>query len=164
MNRRDRGEFVVELPLVLLVLFLILFFPLLNLGTATLRAYFIRTACLEAVRSSARCQSFVADIPANVTTGDPKSLSATTTLTDRLNLFASQGFLGHSTLNVPPAGGAVFLVVRVGYDGSNTEYKQPLKPQDIDTSKYTYFYELRTTGQAGPFFRIPGPCLATSRD
>lgn len=163
-HRHNGGQVCVDLPIVLTLLFLLLFVPALNLTSASVRAYFIRTACLEAVHRAASAETFLADVPAS--SMDVGSLSANHAAIDSLNQFISTGYVGSSQItiapyaNIPSYPTPILRVVREGIDGSETIYTGAVPAGDIDDSKYTYYFELQAEATAQPLLPYRGPWFA----
>ena len=81
-NSRNRhGHFSSELPPVLLVLFFLFVFPLMNLGTASLRYGLLATACRDGAHSAATSYTFQ--------TGSPGKPSAVTSAPSAITKFIS---------------------------------------------------------------------------
>lgn len=88
--RSQRGNFLAEYPVVLLVLFIVLMVPMLNIATIGIRAYFVRSAVLEAVHSAGNCPSFLTN-----TDAPPNGESAVNRV-DRILAAFKNGFRGIS--------------------------------------------------------------------
>lgn len=71
-SRIRRGNFIAEMPPVLLILFFLFVFPLINLGTVALRYALLITACRDGAHVAATSYTFQASSP-----GKPSALEAT---------------------------------------------------------------------------------------
>lgn len=65
---RKRGAITVEYVLTVFVVFLFLFFPLINLGTICVRAFFLWFACNQAVMAGCKAKTLASDITIGGTT------------------------------------------------------------------------------------------------
>lgn len=69
---RSRGNFIAEMPPVLLILFFLFVFPLINLGTVALRYALLITACRDGAHAAATAYTFEVG-----SSGKPSALQAT---------------------------------------------------------------------------------------
>jgi hypothetical protein len=147
-RKRDSGEFIAELPVVLTVLLLLLMVPMINLASSVYRAYVIRTSCLEAVRQGARCDTYMNDIPPDATIGEKGARSCKNKIDDVLKVYEQgAGLAGR----VDRATGRL-VVIREDRQGQVQEFTAPLSVQDITPDTATYFYEYRADATANPIF------------
>lgn len=70
--RKRHGNFIAEMPPVLLILFFLFIFPLINLGTVALRYALLITACRDGAHAAATAYTFEAS-----SAGKPSALEAT---------------------------------------------------------------------------------------
>lgn len=152
-RRIATGSFITELPAALLILFFLFMVPLINLASATLKVYQLRTAALEALHRAARAQVFVQDIPPTPPLYPTPALSANTIYRNELNGFISKGWLAPNQLTVT-AQPVVCVAEPIG-GGSPITYTAALAPNQVDTTKYNYFYEVHTQGLAYPVLSAP---------
>jgi hypothetical protein len=163
--RRASGEFVIELPMVLGIIFFLLMFPLLNLVSSTARAYCLRQACMEAVHRACKMECYINDIPANPNTGEPLALSANHMAQNSLRQFLNAGYLGGSTVVIPQTLTAIQVAKSNGaatyYNQNPNQAGTPLTT--VNTFNNDYYLEIRTRVTALPlipmnveFANIPG--------
>ena len=151
-RRRHRGSATVELPGVLLILFFFLAFPMLNLATSALRAYFLRSAVLDAAHRAAKACTFITDVAA--TAEEPFCQSAVNRANDSLDRFA-QGFQGISIDTRQVA-----IVRQDAQTGTeDPPYTSKLNISDIDSEKYLYYVEVSITGKAQPLVSMAGTII-----
>lgn len=153
LRRSGSGSFITELPAALLILFFLFMVPMINLASSTLKVYQLRTAALEALHRAARAGSFVNDIPPSPPLYPTATLSANTIYKNALTGFIAQGWLAPTQLTVT-AQPVVCVAEPIG-GGSTVTYTQPLAQNQIDTTKYSYFYEVHTQGEAYPVLSAP---------
>ncbi len=148
-ERGQSGSFTAELPVVLLVLFLFLAFPLLNLATTSLRAYFLRSAVLQAAHNAAKACDFDDDLPAEE--GEPACPSAKTRVTDTLNAFQAS-FGSGVTIGTP----SVYVVQQPIAGGTPTNFLSGVPKAQLNEEANTYFIEVSVEGQANPLLPMSG--------
>lgn len=155
-SRRRRGEVLPEMPIVLWVIFMFLFFPLLNLATSTVRAYFIRQNVLEAAHRGSKAMTYIAPTPAS--SDDPSGQpSARDMVVQCMADFTASGF-GQGGCSY--SGPAELRIVRIQTaTGNETTYPvdTPLGAADIDPAGSTYYLEVTANAQANPFLPYSGP-------
>jgi hypothetical protein len=142
----EKGEFIAELPGVLLVLFILLMVPMIQLASVTYRAYLVRTAALEAVHRAGRAQSFIADLPG--LPGDPPNPSAQTIFAKYIRASIDNKVLANGQLQTPTP--ALCCLAQPIMGGAPTVFTAPLPPAMIEVSKYEYFFELRGSALVAP--------------
>ena len=145
---RQTGAATAEVPVVLLVLFLFLAFPMLNLATSVLRAYFLRSAVLEAAHKAAKACTFIKNVDASAE--EPFCESAVNRANDTLDRFAA-GFKGISIDSRQTA-----IIRQNAQSGDVTEFTNKLAASDIDSEKFLYYVEVRITGKADPLLSMNG--------
>ena len=147
-TRGGYGGSIAELPVVLFVLFIVLFFPMLNLTTATVRTWFLRSAVLDAAHNAAKACTYGTHLPA--TDDDAECFSAVELANNTLNKFV-QSFTGVKVLN------SSVYVVRQNIDaGGQTVYPPgPIPKADIKADENQYFIEVSMQGQAQPLITVP---------
>lgn len=154
--RHTRGETLPEMPIVLWVIFMFLFFPLLNLATSTVRAYFMRQNVLECAHRGAKANTYI--LPTPVSSDDPAgSPSAQQLVQQCMNDFTTSGFGqgGCQYIGTPD-----LRIVRINTaSGAETVYpiNTPLSSAEIDPSGSTYYLEVSANGRANPFLPYTGP-------
>jgi hypothetical protein len=135
-QRRRLGASIAELPFVLLVIFIFLFFPLLNLTTATVRTWFLRSAVLDAAHNAAKACTYGTHLPA----------TANNTLTRFIQTFAG----------VSMTSSQVYVVRQAIAGGAATTYPPgPIAKSEIQPDANVYFIEVAFKGQAQPFLTVP---------
>jgi hypothetical protein len=70
MINRNKGSATVELPLVLWFLFIVILFPMLNLGTICLRSYFLFQSCHNGALTAAKAKSFETSVGSDLSSKD----------------------------------------------------------------------------------------------
>src|SRR5262249_46565082 len=148
VKRSGRGSFTAELPVVLLVLFMFLAFPMLNLATSSVRAYFLRSAVLQAAHNAAKACDFDDDLPADA--NEPACDSAKTRANQTLNAFKSS-FSGVS-LGAPN----IYIVQQPINGGSATTFPDGVPKSELNDELNTYFIEITVDGQAFPLIPMTG--------
>jgi len=147
-QRRRLGASIAELPFVLLVIFIFLFFPLLNLTTATVRTWFLRSAVLDAAHNAAKACTYGTHLPA--TEDDSECFSAVELANNTLNKFI-QTFAGVSMTSAQ-----VYVVRQTIAGGVATTYPPgPIPKSDIQPDANVYFIEVAFKGEAQPFLTVP---------
>lgn len=140
---RQRGS-VAELPLVMLTLFLMIAFPMINLGTTALRFVLFLHCCKQAATVAASAYSFSvgsAAKPAAVVSGPAK--------------------VNNSVAHFPgiTVQSTTVNVVSVQMDnGVITKYPSKLSAP-ADTGKNLYFVELTSTALIEPMTTVKLPCF-----
>lgn len=157
-GRSCNGSDIVEMPLVLLVLFMFLAFPMINLATATVRAYLIRSIVTDAAHKGARACTFRTPVPQGANAEDEPGCDsainlAESELADFVNNPANQKFPGIS-IEVPK----YFVYYKNVNSGSwkRSADKQPLAPSEIDETNCRYYFEISATGHANPLINMSG--------
>jgi hypothetical protein len=158
--KRNRGSVTVELPFVLWFLFVLILFPMLNLGTICLRSYFLFQSCHNAALTAAKAKSF------ETTSGT--DLSAKDAATQVANGIASkwQGVRINSI--------STQIVQTKISDHTETVFSAKM-PTPPDVNANTYQIRVTVTGETDPlltfnlafFGAIPGltgPMVMTMND
>ncbi|HEY9869580.1 MAG TPA: hypothetical protein V6D08_10480 [Candidatus Obscuribacterales bacterium] len=146
VGRRLCGNVTAELPVVLLVLFIFLAFPMLNLATSSVRAYFLRSAVLQAAHNAAKACTFATNVPAQE--GEPPCSSALSIANKTLDDFAGS-FKGVAITNRE-----ISIVVQNIASGSESSSTSPLST--VDPEKNLYYLEVSVDGEAMPLIPMTG--------
>jgi hypothetical protein len=145
-ERRLCGNVTAELPVVLLVLFIFLAFPMLNLATSSVRAYFLRSAVLQAAHNAAKACTFATNVPAQE--GEPPCAAAVSIANKTLDDFAGS-FNGVSITDRE-----ISIVVQEISSGSESSSTSPLS--SVDPEKNLYYVEVSIDGEAMPLIPMTG--------
>lgn len=137
-GRCSSGSTLLELPVMLWVLFIVLFIPMLCLASITLRGAIMDSIAREAAHVAAKARTF----SAATTEGPSAEEAASTTVTDRLSAFP-----GISASSVDTQ-----IVLTEISTGTITRSDAPLAT--VDTSKFIYQIETTVRGEIDPL--VPG--------
>lgn len=164
-GRRADASSIAELPVAILILFLVLLLPLIDLATIAFRTSFIHSACHNAVHSAARARTFLQN-------GDKGELSAVNIAKRDALATKENGLAG---VNFTDRDITVVIVgnpTKVGKPPLRTD--SPLKA--VETKDYIYQIEVQVSGTVEPlitltptlFGNVPGltipfPITATYR-
>ncbi len=134
--RNKRGSMIAELPVVIWIIFILLFFPFLDLASVCLRTYFLYQYTQQAALEAARAPSFSRPISPD--------LSAVQAAQEIVNSLKTS-FTGIDVKNVD---------TRIGWidaqSGASQTSNTPLNPP-VDSSKSIYQIEVTTTADLEPF-------------
>lgn len=164
-GRKAHASSIAELPVAILILFLVLLLPLIDLATIAFRTSFIHSACHNAVHSAARARTFLQN-------GDKGELSAVNIAKRDAVATKENGLAG---VNFTDRDITVVIVgnpTKVGKPPLRTD--SPLKA--VETKDYIYQIEVQISGTVEPlitltptlFGNVPGltipfPITATYR-
>jgi hypothetical protein len=152
--RAQRGNFLAEYPIVLLVLFIVLFVPMLNICSIGIRAYFVRSAVLEAAHSAGNAPSFV------VNTDAPPSGESAVNRIDRIINSFKTGFTG---IAIPNPAKIELLVQPLDPPGASpaSNGDRVALPADPgpDQEKNQYFVQVTVNALVSPLLSYSGPFL-----
>jgi len=131
----------VEFPVALLILLVVLFFPLLDLGSLFMGANSVFTAARVAAVEAARAPTF----QNNVTSGTGQSATTTLSAVNRAQNVAS----GLSTGGVKISSSDVHVsILQVPFGGGASTTITP--PVTIDTTQNIYQIQVTVTGKVSP--------------
>ena len=150
VSRPAGGNFVVELPFVLTVIFILLMVPMINLVTVTYRAYLVRTAALESVHRAARANSFITSFPAS--NGLPEQQSAQAVFATYIQAAVDHNLLGAPKLIFPSP--ALCCVAQPIGGGNEVVYTAVIPPTQIHPDLFEYYYELRGRAVISPLLPL----------
>lgn len=136
-----RGSVCAELPLVLLVLFVMIGFPLFDLAAIGLRFAFVRYACEVGARDAACAPTFV--------NNNHSALSATNTAKRTVQGICSK-FMGIQLRNVE----TTVIGLPMIPEKMQFETNQPIVAPDIST--YLYQYRVKVTAEIEPLITYNG--------
>jgi hypothetical protein len=134
--RRRTGSVLLEGPFALWILFIILFFPLVNLCTICIRSTFLWCATHDATIYAARAMSFQSSVNGQPTAADLAELEAVRT---------ANAFSGVHITNV-----LTEIVVTNNQTLAQTVQSTPLATP-ADTSDYSYQIQVAVSGNVDPF-------------
>ena len=141
-NRSRRGNTIAELPAVLIVLFMFLTFPLLDLATVTLRYTYLTSMSRDAAHEAAKAKSFLVD-------SSPTQPSATNAAQTWINMVKNnfQGVVVDTlTTNI--------VITDIG---TQTVTRQTLPlAAPADTAQNLYAIETVVTGRCFPIINFGG--------
>ncbi len=136
--RRDsRGSTLVELPVMLWLLFIVLFIPMLGLASITLRGALMDSVVRDAVHVASKSLTFAT----SSADGPSATQAAQDTLTNRLSAFP-----GITASSVESR-----IVITEISSGTITRSTVPLAT--VDSSKFIYQLETTARGQIDPLIR-----------
>lgn len=136
LSRTCQGSSLLELPVVLWVLFVVLFLPMLGLASLTLRSSIMDTLARDAVHAAAKAHTFATD-----STEGPSAISlAESTVRNGLSSFP-----GISASDVDTQILAIDIL-----SGAITRSGAPLS--EVDSSKFIYQLETSVRAQVDPVF------------
>lgn len=146
-RRRIGGHFLSEYPIVFWVLMIVIFVPFLNLTTAAFRAYFLRSAVLDAAHRSARALTWES--------GNPAERQNAKQMAENIVREFAAGYKGIEVDNVRS------LIVEQPYRDLG---KQPVfsetKLNSVDTDENQYYIQVEAQGKAFPFLPYGGPVFS----
>lgn len=85
--RSNKGTTIAESPMILMVLFIFLAFPLINLGAIGIRSYFIINSCKEAAHRASKSLTYEQAAPVQLANNTPAITVAEQTVKRYMNAF-----------------------------------------------------------------------------
>lgn len=141
-QRKCRGSFIAELPLVLWIFFMVLAFPLLNLSTAFLRVTFLYCGIHMASWSAARANTYLTAVD-----GKPSATDETNTKIGQVK----NAFSGIDMQNIKTE------ILETNITTLTTKsYTAPLA-KAANQSENSYQIQVTADCIAQPFFPMPSP-------
>ncbi len=137
----QRGSVCAELPLVMLVLFVMIGFPLFDLAAIGLRFAFVKYACEVAARDAACSPTFVSN--------NFSALSATNTAKRTVEKVCSQ-FSGITLHQVETT------VIGLPMIPQKTPFETTQPLTDTDTNTYLYQYRVKVSAEIEPLITYNG--------
>jgi len=147
-SHTGRGSVCAELPLVLLVLFVMIGFPLFDLAAIGMRFAFVRYACDTAARDAACAPTFVSN---NYT-----ALSATNTAKRTVEKVCAQ-FMGIKNCHVE----TTVIGLPMIPDIPQFETNSPLTLNQLDTNSYLHQYRVKVSADIEPLITYNGNLFGT---
>lgn len=143
VRRTEVGNQVVELPIVLMVIFILFVFPLMDLGTIAIRWGILMGAAREGAHAAAVSPLF--------STASGSSPAATTAGPQAVQAFVNK----FSGVSVTGGANQIDLDILATSTATNlvTRYPGPL-PMAADTLNNVYSYECRVRGTIQPFLNV----------
>lgn len=86
-QRTSKGTTIAESPMVLMVLFIFLAFPMINLGAIGYRSYFLINSCREAAHRAAKSLTYKDPAPVTAANNTPAITVAERTIRQYLGIF-----------------------------------------------------------------------------
>lgn len=139
-HRPVSGNFIADVPVTLWVLFMVLFFPLMDFGTVCLRSTFLYFAVHNAARNASRARSFL-----NPIDGQP---SATRIAQDTITTIA-RGWSGIRVTSMTTQ------IVTTNINTLVATRQSTSLGTPADDTNNTYQLEVIATGSVDPFIRVP---------
>jgi hypothetical protein len=145
-----------DAPWALWILFVVLMIPLLDLGSISLRMFYLKTAANQAVHAAVRCQTFQSPFVVGSTTYPSAKTTATTVATTTANSFSGV-HLGTVKVEIIhtaiPGSGA-------GAAPAPTENPLPKANGTPDPTQFVVSLRVTLTGTVDPFISFNLPFLS----
>jgi len=143
-KKRRKGHFIAELPCVLMVLFFMFVFPLINLGTTGMRWAMLAEAARDGAHAAATSYTFQ--------TGSTGKPSATSSAPAAVNKFVTK-YTGITVTNVDVD------IIETNINTQTVARHETKLANPANTQQFIYALETTVTGSLEPLFTYNAPFI-----
>lgn len=153
--RSKTGSYLVEAPGIMLILFVFLTFPLMDMAAVGLRSYFLITSAREAAHHASKSLTYstAAPLPAGTLANNvPAMTVASDTVRNYLRPFS-----GVEASNIKVG----ILIVDNATGSRSGPFFEPLSQDQINLAKNQYYLDVQVQGNVKPLISYEGGLLGS---